>query len=56
MLAGGTPIAAVSRHLGHESITTTVDRYGHLDPTVARQAADAAAAALAVAIPIPGQP
>jgi integrase len=52
MLAGGTPIAAVSRHLGHESITTTVDRYGHLDPSVARQAADAAAAALSTAIPL----
>jgi len=46
MLGAGVPIAAVSRHLGHESITTTVDRYGHLDPTIARQAADATGAAL----------
>jgi len=50
MLGAGVPIAAVSRHLGHESITTTVDRYGHLDPAIARQAADATEAALNAAL------
>jgi len=52
MLGAGVPIAAVSRHLGHQSITTTVDRYGHLDPTIARQAADATGAALDSAMPL----
>jgi integrase len=31
-LAEGIPISEVSRWLGHESITTTVDLYGHLVP------------------------
>lgn len=30
MLAAGVPITVVQRQLGHESITTTVDTYGHL--------------------------
>jgi len=32
----GGPIAEVSRQLGHNSITTTVDRYWHLVPRTAR--------------------
>lgn len=39
MLNAGVPIPVVSRHLGHESIQVTVDIYGHLDRTVAAQAA-----------------
>lgn len=39
MLNAGVPITVVSRHLGHESIQVTVDIYGHLDRTVAAQAA-----------------
>ena len=31
-LAEGVPISEVSRWLGHKSITTTVDLYGHLVP------------------------
>lgn len=31
-LAAGVPITSVSRRLGHESIKTTVDVYGHLSP------------------------
>ncbi|HEX2499047.1 MAG TPA: hypothetical protein VHO00_09605 [Actinomycetes bacterium] len=27
-------LPAISRRLGHESITTTIDRYGHLLPEV----------------------
>jgi integrase len=44
LLAAGIPIHVVSRRLGHESIQTTVDRYGHLLPDAqlaAAQAADA---------------
>ncbi|MEU6582790.1 site-specific integrase [Nocardia sp. NPDC046763] len=31
MLCDNVPLHVVQRHLGHESITTTSDRYGHLD-------------------------
>ncbi|WP_230879568.1 site-specific integrase [Planomonospora sp. ID67723] len=47
-LAEGVPISEVSRWLGHESITTTVDLYGHLVPEAsgrARTALDDAFAA-----------
>jgi integrase len=40
LLMAGVTITGVSRHLGHESITVTVDTYGHLDRTVAIAAAD----------------
>lgn len=49
-------LPVIQAALGHESITTTVDRYGHLD----RQAGEAAAAAIGEmiaehlpAIPVP---
>lgn len=32
LIAAGVPLPAISRRVGHESITTTVDRYGHLLP------------------------
>jgi integrase len=32
LIADGHPLAAISRRLGHNSITTTVDRYGHRVP------------------------
>lgn len=32
LIAEGVPLAAISRRLGHESIQTTMDRYGHLVP------------------------
>ena len=32
LIAEGHPLPAISRRLGHASITTTVDRYGHLMP------------------------
>jgi integrase len=35
-LAEGVPISEVSRWLGHKSITTTVDLYGHLVPEAGR--------------------
>lgn len=45
LLANGVPIHVVQLRLGHESIKTTVDTYGHLLPDA--QAAAAAAAELA---------
>jgi integrase len=47
MLNAGVPVPVVSRHLGHESIQVTVDIYGHLDRTVAAQAAAVMGALLA---------
>ncbi|WP_343708401.1 site-specific integrase [Mycobacterium sp.] len=44
MIADNIPLAVVQRHLGHESIETTVGTYGHLD----RRSAQAAAAAISV--------
>ena len=32
LIAAGVPLPVIQRRLGHESITTTVDRYGHLAP------------------------
>ncbi|MGB8406103.1 MAG: tyrosine-type recombinase/integrase [Mycobacterium sp.] len=40
------PLSTVQAHLGHESITTTVDRYGHLDRRSHVVASDAIAAML----------
>jgi integrase len=40
-LAEGVPISEVSRWLGHRSITTTVDLYGHLVPEASGRARDA---------------
>lgn len=34
LIAEGRPVSAISRRLGHQSITTTVDRYGHILPSV----------------------
>lgn len=31
LIADGHSLAAIQRRLGHESITTTIDRYGHLE-------------------------
>ncbi|GGG62737.1 site-specific integrase [Kocuria dechangensis] len=41
LLAAGVPIHVVSARLGHESITTTVNTYGHLVNEADRLAADA---------------
>lgn len=46
LIQAGTPLPVIQRHLGHESIQTTVDVYGHLDRRSAQAAADAIAAAL----------
>jgi integrase len=44
-LAAGVPMHVVSRSLGHSSIGTTIDVYGHLDDADRRSAADAIARA-----------
>lgn len=40
LIQAGTPLPVIQRHLGHESIQTTVDVYGHLDRASAAAAAD----------------
>jgi integrase len=47
LIAAGRPVPAISRRLGHESITTTIDRYGHMLPDVD----DDTIAALELAMP-----
>ncbi|WP_284294504.1 tyrosine-type recombinase/integrase [Luteimicrobium album] len=46
LLSAGIPINYVQAHLGHESITTTVDRYGHVMPAARIAVAQALSAAL----------
>lgn len=40
MIAGGADMYSVQRHLGHESIQTTINNYTHLDARQAEAAAD----------------
>jgi integrase len=47
LIAQGTDLFVVQRRLGHESITTTMDRYSHLLPEQQLSAAAAAGRALA---------
>ncbi len=51
LLAAGVPINYVQAHLGHESITTTVDRYGHVMPAAQVAIRSAISGALAAAHP-----
>jgi integrase len=53
MLAAGQDIYAVSRILGHEKVSTTVDIYGHLRPGAQDEALDALARALDQALVVP---
>jgi integrase len=46
MIAAGMEIFALSRRLGHESITTTMDRYSHMLPDAAFTSANIAQKAL----------
>ncbi|KZM68403.1 tyrosine-type recombinase/integrase [Nocardia terpenica] len=52
MIAAGIPLPVIQAHLGHESIKTTVDTYGHLD----RHAHASAAAAIAAMLPATSGP
>ena len=51
LLAAGVGLDIIQRRLGHESITTTVDRYGHISPERQRSAADAVGRSMAGAMP-----
>jgi integrase len=53
LIQAGVPLTVVQRHLGHESIQTTSDRYGHLDRKASRVVADVVGKALK---PNTGQP
>lgn len=49
LIAGRVPLPAIQARLGHESIQTTVDRYGHLLREVSDQVDAAVAAAMTAA-------
>jgi integrase len=51
LIAAGVPLPVIQRRLGHESIQTTVDVYGHLAPDALGVAAEAASSALVQAVP-----
>lgn len=46
LIAAGVPLPAIQRRLGHSSITTTIDRYGHLLPSLDAALVSAVGAAL----------
>ncbi len=46
LIQAGVALPVIQRHLGHESIQTTVDRYGHLDRRSSRVEADVVGKAL----------
>lgn len=46
MMQAGVPLPVIQQHLGHESITTTVNTYGHLDRRSMAAAAEAVDAVL----------
>lgn len=47
LIHAGVPLPVIQQHLGHESIQTTVDRYGHLDRTSMAAVANAIGEVLA---------
>lgn len=51
LLGAGVPINVVQAHLGHESITTSVDRYGHIMPAARAMVSNALSLALTAAHP-----
>ncbi len=51
LVAAGLPLNVVQRRLGHEKITTTVDRYSHLAPDYLEMSAAAASLGLVQSVP-----
>ena len=51
LMAAGIPLPTIQRRLGHESITTTVDLYGHLSPDMQRAPAEVIGNVLGGAMP-----
>lgn len=51
MIRAGTPLPVIQRHLGHENISVTIDRYGHLEPAHLIAAAQSLEAQLVHALP-----
>ncbi len=51
LIAAGVPLPVIQRRMGHESIQTTVDVYGHLAPDALEIAARATSLAIAQAQP-----
>jgi integrase len=58
LIADGAPITAIQRRLGHQSIQTTSDRYGHLMPEVEDAILDGLETGWRATLPagIPGSP
>ncbi len=52
LIAAGVPLTFIQERLGHESIQTTSDTYGHLMPGAGRLSAAATSLALASAFPV----
>jgi integrase len=55
LIAARVPLPAIQARLGHESIRTTVDRYGHLVRGLGKEIAGVVEAALAVPAQQPGE-
>lgn len=53
LIAAGTPVAAISRRVGHDSITTTINTYGHMLPSIDVDVVAALDAAMPVSSPEP---
>ncbi len=52
LIADGKPLPFIQARLGHESITTTINVYGHLLPDAHTQMADSLAATLSNVVPL----